>query len=107
MRILKQTLCGAALAFAAMSPVQAHEPMEHACEAPVRPADETNDRLWNAFLDEIDAFRDCVNVAKEQHEHAVRAHQASARHAVEAWNEFVRTSLNAPEDFPWPPEEDG
>jgi hypothetical protein len=41
----------------------------------------------------------------QRHEAAARAHQAQARAAVDLWNTFVKTSLNAPEDFPWPPTE--
>ena len=83
--------------------VQAHEPMAHDCEAPLRPVDEHDDPLWQAFLNEIDAFRACIEAAKVHHEGAVLRHQQAAKDAVEAWNGFVRTSLNAPEDFPWPP----
>jgi hypothetical protein len=42
------------------------------------------------------------SIAQERHEAAGRAHQEAARDAVQSWNDFVRTSLNAPGDFPWP-----
>ena len=76
------------------------------CVAPIRPANDQNDRLWQAFLNEIDAFRDCTQNKMEWHQSAVVAHQQDAKLAVEQWNEFVRTKLNAPEDFPWPPPEE-
>ncbi|MCR9259156.1 MAG: hypothetical protein NXH95_05510 [Pseudomonadaceae bacterium] len=88
-----------------MSPAYAHEPMAHNCSAPVRPVDDSNDRLWAEFLAEIDGFQACVNAAMQRHEAAAREHQAQARAAVDLWNTFVTTSLNAPEDFPWPPAE--
>ncbi|MEM7077374.1 MAG: hypothetical protein AAF513_01985 [Pseudomonadota bacterium] len=84
------------------SMANAHSPGGVACEAPLRPADDQNDVMWQGFLNGVDAYRDCVNRRKEFHEAAVAEHQASARAAVEGWNQFVRTSLNAPEDFPWP-----
>jgi len=85
--------------------VRAHEPMTLACTAPVRPADDQDDALWQQFLSEIEAFQDCITAAVDRHQAAAAEHQAAAREAVDAWNRFVRTSLNAPEDFPWPPEE--
>lgn len=86
-------------------PAVAHDITQDECHAPVRPVDDQNDLLWQEFLDAIDAFRECTNRHMEWHQQAVSAHQAQARGAVEQWNEFVRTSLNAPQDFPWPPEE--
>ena len=86
-------------------PVYAHEPMAHGCAAPVRPIDDSNDQHWAAFLARIDEFQACVNASMQRHEAAARAHQAQARAAVDLWNTFVTTSLNAPEDFPWPPAE--
>jgi hypothetical protein len=82
----------------------AHELDPVECDAPIRPADDQNDLLWQAFLNEIDEFRDCVTQQMALHEQAAKSHQAAAREAVENWNAFVRDSLNAPEDFPWPPE---
>ena len=88
-----------------MAPVYAHEPMTHSCTVPVRPIDDSNDQHWAAFLARIDEFQACVNASMQRHEAAARAHQAQARAAVDLWNTFVTTSLNAPEDFPWPPAE--
>ena len=59
-----------------------------------------------AFLQEIDDFRACVNAEMEWHQAAAGAHQQQARAIVDAWNRFVRENLNAPEDFPWPPEDE-
>ena len=87
-------------------PAAAHEPMAHGCTAPLRPADDQNDALWNQFLADIDRFQTCVTNAADRHQAASDAHQRAAFAAVDAWNDFVRSSLNAPEDFPWPPEED-
>ena len=99
-------LFGLTLLFACVAPAWGHEPMQHSCSPPIRPVNDQDDVQWQRFLNEIDAFRDCVTGAKDRHEAAVRSHQAAAREAVEAWTEFVRSSLNAPEDFPWPPEEE-
>ena len=88
--------------------VGAHERAPgHACVAPDRPIDDQNDALWQQFLEQIDAYRECVSATKDAHEAAVVAHQQAARLVVEDWNSFVRTSLNAPEDFPWPPQAPG
>ena len=84
--------------------VSAHEPMTHDCVAPVRPEDDQNDVLWAEFLAGIDEFQTCITAAADRHQAASDAHQRAAFAAVDAWNDFVRTSLNAPEDFPWPPE---
>jgi len=88
------------------APALAHEPMAHGCVAPTRPADDQDDVLWAAFLEEIDVFQSCITAAADRHQAASEAHQQAAFAAVDAWNDFVRTSLNAPEDFPWPPEGD-
>ena len=85
---------------------QAHEPMQHACVAPERPVDDSDDVLWHQFMADIDTFRNCVNDKMHWHEHAAQVHNDNARQVVTMWNEFVQTSLNAPEDFPWPPEEE-
>lgn len=89
-----------------MTPAIAHEPMAHECQPPVRPVDDQNDAHWQQFLAEIDAFQDCVTAAADRHQAASEAHQRAAFAAVDAWNDFVHNSLNAPEDFPWPPAED-
>ena len=84
----------------------AHAPMTDDCVAPVRPADDQDDAQWRAFLKAIDAFQACVTAESERHLAAADDHNAAAREVVETWNVFVRESLNAPEDFPWPPEAD-
>ncbi len=84
--------------------VFAHEPINGVCIAPERPHDDQDDVLWQRFLADIDAFRACINDLKEFHQASSAQHQADARLAVEAWNEFVHTSLNAPQDFPHNPE---
>ena len=86
-------------------PVLGHEPMAHDCVAPKRPANDQDDRLWAQFLAEIEVFQTCITSAADRHQAASDAHQRAAFAAVDAWNDFVRTSLNAPEDFPWPPED--
>jgi len=102
-KILAVTLLGM------MSAVWGHEPMSHACVAPERPVDDQNDELWQQFMADIDTFRDCVNDKMEWHQAAADLHLQNAREVVALWNEFVKTSLNAPEDFPWPeqPSPDG
>lgn len=87
-------------------PAWPHEPMGHNCVAPERPVDDQDDVLWSRFLAAIDDFQHCVTAAADRHQAASDAHQRAAFAAVDAWNDFVHTSLNAPEDFPWPPEPD-
>ena len=82
----------------------AHGPMQHVCIAPERPEDDQNDVQWQQFMSDIDAFRDCVNSKMEWHQQAADGHHQSAQEVVTLWNTFVQTSLNAPEDFPWPEE---
>ena len=82
-----------------------HPAPDVACEPPLRPVNDQDDLLWQRFLAEIDSFRACTQRHMEYHQRAVEAHQSEARRSVEQWNQFVRSSLNAPEDFPWPPEE--
>ena len=73
--------------------------------APTRPVDDQDDQLWQRFLDDIDTYRSCINDEMEWHQRAASEHQAHAKLVVDEWNTFVRENLNAPEDFPWPPEE--
>ncbi len=84
----------------------AHQPMQNDCIPPTRPADEQNDVLWQEFLADIDTFQACINANVERHQSATSEHQEAARLTVERWNQFVQQSLNAPEDFPWPPDPD-
>jgi hypothetical protein len=104
---LRQLLCLLALSVSSLCalPGHGHEPMTHSCVAPERPVDDQDDVLWAQFLAEIDTFQACISSAADRHQAAADAHQRAAFEAVDAWNDFVRTSLNAPEDFPWPPED--
>ena len=95
-----------ALTIVSWVPAHAHEPMTHDCVAPERPADDQDDVLWADFLARIDEFQTCITAVADRHQAASDEHQRAAFAAVDAWNDFVRTSLNAPEDFPWPPEDD-
>ena len=83
----------------------AHEPMAHACEPPERPLNDQDDVAWQAFMSRIDTFRGCVNDKMAWHQAAADTHSDNARNVVALWNDFVQTSLNAPADFPWPPED--
>jgi len=101
MRILFASLLAAALVPAAF----AHAPPpRHDCVAPSRPADEQNDVLWQRFLDDVDEFRACISEFVDHNQAAAGAHTEAARAATLDWNAFVRSDLNVPEDFPWPPE---
>lgn len=86
------------------SAAQAHDPMQNVCLAPERPQNDQDDVLWDRFIREVDEFRDCVSDRMRWHQRAAAEHSGHAEVAVDAWNDFVRTSLNAPEDFPWGPE---
>ena len=83
-----------------------HQIRQNECVAPTRPADDQDDVSWQKFLDDIDVFQACINARVERQQAASKEHQEAARSAVDLWNQFVQQSLNAPEDFPWPPETD-
>lgn len=106
--LMKESACllitVAILAFSSL-PAAAHPPMQHGCIAPERPADDQNDLLWGQFLEEINEFQTCISQSADRHQAASDEHQRAAFAAVDAWNDFVHSSLNAPEDFPWPPDE--
>ncbi len=74
------------------------------CLRPARPA-QSEDRfqMWDDFMAQTDAYRDCMSNYIHYHHAASDAHRAAANAATEAWNSFVRESLNVPQDFPWPP----
>ena len=96
-------VAAASLALAA----EAHAPgPEHPCRAPARTADEQNDAHWQGFLESVDGFRRCVSDFVSANQAAAQAHNEAARLAAAAWNGFVRSSLNVPQDFPWPPDND-
>ncbi|TVS14325.1 MAG: hypothetical protein EA417_15300 [Gammaproteobacteria bacterium] len=78
-------------------------PAAHDCHAPGRPADDQEDRRWQAFLQDVDSYRACISDFAAESERAAVAHREAARKAVADWNDFVRRELNAPADFPWPP----
>jgi hypothetical protein len=77
---------------------------DHGCQAPQRPADDVDEQTWNRFLAGVDGYRACISAFVAANHDAADAHSAAANAATQAWNEFVRDSLNVPEDFPWPPE---
>jgi len=80
-------------------------PINHGCEAPIRPADKRNEKVWNHFVDKVDEFRACINAFTIANHAASDLHRERANAATDEWNQFVHDSLNAPEDYPWPPEE--
>lgn len=83
----------------------AHTPSPaHHCEGPSRPADDQNDALWQRYLADVDAFRACISDFVDANQAEARAHSEAARQATADWNGFVRSELNVPEDYPWPPE---
>ncbi len=59
---------------------------------------------WNAFVDAVDVYRDCINRYQAAHYVQSDAHRAAAEASVQEWNTFVRENLNVPEDFPHRPE---
>ena len=75
----------------------------HGCNAPLRPVDDQDDRNWQRFLDEVDHFRQCISDYATANHAASRIHSEAANAATLEWNDFVRDSLNVPEDFPWSP----
>ncbi len=77
---------------------------DHGCVAPVRPGDGVDERTWGEFLAGVDGYRACISDFAASNHEAADTHRAAANGATQAWNEFVRDSLNVPEDFPWPPE---
>lgn len=74
------------------------------CRAPVRPADGVDEPTWNRFLAGVDTYRSCISDFVAANHEQADAHREAANAATTAWNDFVRESLNVPEDFPWPPE---
>ena len=76
------------------------------CLAPDRPDNDQDDQAWQAFLIQVDLFRQCVSDTMRKHQNAANQHHADAKIVVDEWNHFVRASLNAPEDFPWPGDQD-
>jgi hypothetical protein len=56
-----------------------------------------------SFVDQVDAYRACMNAFIESSHAASERHRAAANRATEEWNAFVRGSLNVPEVYPWPP----
>ncbi len=104
---IPQLLSAAIIASASLSSLaDAQAPFEARyevrCTAPERPAQDVPPATWQAFLDAVDTFRVCTNEAMEHHQAMASEHQDKARAAVERWNQFVKTSLNAPQDFPHP-----
>ena len=54
-------------------------------------------------MDQVDAYRDCMTRFIAENNDAADRHRAAANAATVEWNAFVHSSLNVPEDFPWPP----
>jgi len=78
--------------------VVASLPVEaHGCRAPVRPPDDVDEATWEKFLAGVDGYRACISDFVAANHRAADAHRAAANGATEAWNGFVRDSLNVPE----------
>ncbi len=72
---------------------------ESTCTEPSRPSRSDVER-WNAFVDGVDVYRDCIAKFAADEYSAAEAHRFSAERATERWNTFVRDNLNVPADFP-------
>jgi hypothetical protein len=70
------------------------------CEPPERPSADAVQLAWDQFLSAADSYRVCISTYVERNQLASDGHRAAANQATLAWNEFVRTSLNAPRDYP-------
>lgn len=89
-----------------LAPVYADVPVSgHDCSAPVRPANDQDDVLWQRFLGDVDTFRACISGYADANHRASEEHRQAANQATLDWNRFVRAELNVPEDYPWPPVE--
>ncbi len=75
------------------------------CQLPERRSQADREQMWDEFMMQTDAYRDCMNRYIRYHHAASNAHRAAANAATEQWNQFVRDSMNVPQDFPWPPAE--
>lgn len=98
-RILRLAVLVPALAFGHS------EPPTHDCVQPTRPPDKTDVDVWNRFIDLVDVYRSCMSQFIAENHEAAERHRAAANAATAEWNAFVHSSLNVPEDFPWPPQE--
>lgn len=78
----------------------------HSCDAPVRPINDSEDITWNAFIADVDDYRECISTFVESNHAAADVHRNAANQATKDWNEFVHRELNVPEDFPWTPDND-
>ena len=87
--------------------LNAHDAAIPGCAAPNRPADDVPEPVWQAFKADLHAYRECMSQFIRDNHDASDRHRAAANQATEQWNAFVRAELNVPEDFPWPPEDDG
>ena len=74
------------------------------CVAPKRPPEDVPEPVWQTFLTDVDCFRACITRYVQENHAASDAHRAAGNQATLLWNDFVRASLNVPEDYPWPPE---
>jgi len=84
----------------------AHSPQPaNTCEPPTRPPEDVAEVVWNRFLADVDSYRACISEFVQQNHAASDAHRQAANQATEQWNAYVKSSLNVPEDFPWPPED--
>ena len=90
-------------ALVSQSAVAAAVPASPTCVQPVRPPDKSDSVAWNRFVDQVDAYRSCMNAFIVENHAAADRYRAAANAATEEWNDFVHRSLNVPEDFPWPP----
>jgi len=104
---IQTLLLMAAALVAPPSLADAEPPLHPACVQPVRPPDKSDSVAWNRFVDRVDVYRSCMNAFITESHAAADRYRAAANAATEAWNEFVHSSLNVPEDFPWPPVETG
>ena len=60
------------LALALLSPshamAESHDNSPFACVSPDRPGDDQNEVLWQRFLVEVEAFRECVDQDLQRHQ---------------------------------------
>ena len=104
-RSISYAFCLALAGLVASPGSGADGPLQPDCAQPVRPPDKTDTVVWNHFVDQVGVYRSCMNAFITANHAAADRYRAAANAATEEWNEFVHSSLNVPEDFPWPPPE--
>ncbi len=66
----------------------------HSCSKPYKPIEFNDQHEIDNFMNEVEAYKQCISDFVEEQNDAARKHQNAAEEAIDEWNNYVNYELN-------------